>query len=112
MTASEDKFTPGTWIPWIVALSFWLGWNGLAPDHLAGAKKISGEEIGLVHQSDDLPAPVVHPRPLAELVPVVSGSGLFLRLPSQRLGIEVLRELPAEDPRWGGIQGRAPPVEA
>lgn len=112
MTASEDKFAPGPWIPWILALTVWLGWNALAPDHLTAAKENPGEGIGLVHQSDDQPATAVQPQPLAGLLPVACGVGWVWELPSQRLGIEVLRERFTEELHWGGIQGRAPPVEA
>jgi hypothetical protein len=112
MTASEDKFAPGPWIPWILALTVWLGWNAFAPDDLSAAKEGPGEGISLIHQSDDLPAPVLQPHPLAGLEPVPCGIGRFLGLPSQRLGIEALRECFTEEFRWSGIQGRAPPLEA
>jgi hypothetical protein len=112
MTDSEDKFAPGPWIPWILALTVWFGWNAFAPDHLSAARENSGDGIGLVHQADDLPAPVAQPHLLAGLLPVSWVAGWFWELPSQRIGIEVLRQCFTEDFRWGGIQGRAPPLEA
>lgn len=112
MTASEDKFAPGPWIPWILALTVWLGWNAFVPDHLAAAKEKPGDGIGLVHQADDHPAPVVKPHSLAGLLPTGCDIRWFWGLPSQRLGIEVHRESSTEKLRWDGIQGRAPPVEA
>jgi hypothetical protein len=112
MTASEDKFAPGPWIPWIAALMVWLGWSALVPDHLSAAKESPGDGIGLVHHADNVPAPVVKPHPFTGLLPLPCGIGGFWKLPSQRLGIEVLRERFTAESRRGGIQGRAPPVEA
>lgn len=112
MSAREDKFATSTWIPWILALAVCLGWNAFAPAHSDAAKEDPVKGIGLTHQSDDLPAPVVPPHPLTGLLPVVCGFSGLPGVSTQHLGIEVSRECPLEDLRGGGIQGRAPPVAA
>ena len=112
MTAREDKLAPSTWILWIMALAVCLGWNAFAPDQSDAAKEDLGKGIGLTHQSNDLPAPLVQPHPFTGLLPVACGFGGPQGNPPQRLGIEVSRERPIEEVRGGGIQGRAPPLGA
>ncbi|MCW1916847.1 hypothetical protein OJ996_24880 [Luteolibacter sp. GHJ8] len=112
MTVNEDKFAPGPWIPWILALTVWFGWNAFAPDHSATVKDDSGSGVGLVHHADDFRAPAGHSHQLAGLLLAGCGIDWVGAQPSKRLGIEVLRESSAEDLRWDSIQGRAPPFGA
>lgn len=108
MNAEEDKIVPSTWIPWIMALAVVFGWSAFVPDHFTARKEKSQDEIGLVHQSDDLPVPSIPAHPLAGLLPDVFGHRVWSTTP-ELLGIETSRELPVIDFRREGIQGRAPP---
>ncbi|MCW1926134.1 hypothetical protein OKA05_26485 [Luteolibacter arcticus] len=108
MNAEEDKLTPSTWIPWIVAMAVVFGWGTFAPDHLGARREKSPDGIGMVHQTDELPAPGITPHPLTGLLPDVFG-GHFWSAPTVILSIEVLREIPTIGFRREGIQGRAPP---
>jgi hypothetical protein len=111
MNAEEDKIVPTTWIPWIMALAVVFGWSVFTPEELAIRKEKVQDGIGLVHQSDDLPAPSLPAHPLAGLLPDVFGHGVWGTAPVL-LGVEVSRELPVIGFRREGIQGRAPPARA
>jgi hypothetical protein len=111
MNAEEDKTVPSTWIPWIMALAVVFGWSVFTPEELAIRKEKLQDGIGMVHQSDDLPAPSMPTHPLAGLLPGVFGLGVSDTAPVL-LGVEVSRELPVIGFRRGRIQGRAPPARA
>jgi hypothetical protein len=111
MNAEEDKIVPSTWIPWIMALAVVFGWSGFVPDHLATRREKAQDEIGLIHQSDDVPVPSIPAHPLAGLLPDVFGHRVWDTAPVL-LGVEDSRELPVIGFRREGIQGRAPPARA
>ena len=111
MNAEEDKIVPSTWIPWIMALAVVFGWSVFTPEELALRKEKLQDGIGLVQQSDDLPAPSVPTHPLAGLLPDVFGHGVWDNAPV-RLGVAISRELAVIGFRREGIQGRAPPARA
>ncbi|MCW1887800.1 hypothetical protein OKA04_23885 [Luteolibacter flavescens] len=111
MNDSEDKMVPSTWIPWIMALAVVFGWSSFSPDHLATRRERLPEESGLIHQSDDTPAPGIQVPHLAGVLPEVVQTRLPVA-PPVLLGVAILPELPVIGFRREGIQGRAPPVRA
>ncbi|MEK7951342.1 hypothetical protein [Luteolibacter soli] len=111
MTTSEDKIVPSAWIPWIMALAVVFGWSIFTPDELAIRKEKLQDGIGLIHQSDDLPATNVTPYPLVGLVPEVVGRHVW-GAPAVLLSVEAVHELPVIALLREGVQGRAPPARA